>query len=100
MKRYIIPLLILTFLLFSCTAPLTPENKGWYISNYTNDNISITIKSDSITIPAGKNYFSQDMENSTDIKDLDVTKYKYLSSYFYLTDKKIYHECRIVPKNY
>lgn len=102
MKRYFILSLILTFLLFSCTSPITPENKGWYVSNYTNDDISIIIKTATIAIPAGKNYFSSDMENPTEIKKIDTTKYKLLTSYFYFINKnkKIYHECRIVPKDY
>jgi len=100
MKRYFIPSFVLVLMFIACKSAVTPEEKGWYITNYTADDISITVNTDSVSIPAGKNYFFSNMENPEDVKNLDTEKYKYISSYFYPVNKKIYREFRIVPKNY
>ena len=59
MKRYFIPSFVLVLMFIACKSAVTPEEKGWYITNYTADDISITVNTDSVSIPAGKNYFFQ-----------------------------------------
>ena len=99
MKRFFILSIAFVLMIVSCKSPVTPEDEGWYITNYTNDNITIIINTESIIIPAWKNHFSKNMKSPSDVKNLDTEKYEYTSSYFYLINEKLYHEFRIVPKN-